>query len=285
MDGILYNLKDHIVGLNCGRWDYIFSYIKKLRNHAQFVLPDRAQVTMDKAFLAAYVDLLIKTCHRRGAYAMGGMSAYIPVRGDEAANAIAFQKVRADKEREVRLGHDGTWVAHPGLVPLAKEIFDAGMRGPNQLGVLREDVNVSRNDLLRVPEGQTTEAGVKADISIALQYLGSWLSGRGCVPINNLMEDAATAEISRAQLWQWIRHGTSLPDGRKVTLEMVKPLIAEEVSRLSARAKADGSSSRVELAGELLESMVEAQEFPEFLTIPAYRELLSLEEGNTSPDA
>jgi len=283
MDGILYNLKDHIVGLNCGRWDYIFSYIKKLRNHPQFVLPDRAQVTMDKAFLAAYVDLLIKTCHRRGAYAMGGMSAYIPVRGDEAANAIAFQKVRADKEREVRLGHDGTWVAHPGLVPLAKEIFDAGMKGPNQLGVLRGDVNVTRNDLLRVPEGQITEAGVKADISIALQYLGSWLSGRGCVPINNLMEDAATAEISRAQLWQWIRHGASLPDGRKVTLEMVKPLIAEEVSRLKGRA--DGSSSRMELAGELLGSMVEAQEFPEFLTIPAYRELVSLEEGNTSPDA
>jgi malate synthase len=283
MDGILYNLRDHIVGLNCGRWDYIFSYIKKLRNHPQFVLPDRAQVTMDKAFLAAYVDLLIKTCHRRGAYAMGGMSAYIPVRGDEAANAIAFQKVRADKEREVRLGHDGTWVAHPGLVPLAKEIFDAGMKGPNQLGVLREDVNVTRNDLLRVPEGQITEAGVKADISIALQYMGSWLSGRGCVPINNLMEDAATAEISRAQLWQWIRHGASLPDGRKVTLEMVKPLIAEEVSRLKARA--DASSSRMELAAGLLESMIEAQEFPEFLTIPAYRELLSLEEGNTSPDA
>ena len=195
MDGILYALKDHIVGLNCGRWDYIFSYIKKLRNHPQYVLPDRAQVTMDKAFLAAYVDLLIKTCHRRGAFAMGGMSAYIPVRGDEAANAIAFQKVRADKEREVRLGHDGTWVAHPGLVPLAMEVFDAGMKGPNQLGVLREDVDVSRDDLLRVPEGQITEAGVRADISIALQYLGSWLSGRGCVPINNLMEDAATAEI------------------------------------------------------------------------------------------
>jgi malate synthase len=229
---------------------------------------------MDKAFLAAYVDLLIKTCHRRGAYAMGGMSAYIPVRGDEAANAIAFQKVRADKEREVRLGHDGTWVAHPGLVPLAMEVFDAGMKGPNQLSVLREDVNVSRDDLLRVPEGQITEAGVRADISIALQYLGSWLSGRGCVPINNLMEDAATAEISRAQLWQWIKHGASLPDGRKVTLEMVKPMIAEEVSRLAARSKAD-----------LLVSLVEAQAFPAFLTIPAYRELLDLEEGTKSPDA
>jgi malate synthase len=285
MDAILYNLKDHIVGLNCGRWDYIFSYIKKLRNHPQFVLPDRAQVTMDKAFLAAYVDLLIKTCHRHGAYAMGGMSAYIPVRGDETANAVAFQKVRADKEREVRLGHDGTWVAHPGLVPLAMEVFDAGMNGPNQLNVLREDANVSRDDLLRVPEGQITEVGVRADISIALQYLGSWLSGRGCVPINNLMEDAATAEISRAQLWQWIKHGAALTDGRKVTLEMVKPMIAEEVSRLSAKAKADGSPSRVELAGELLGSLVEAQTFPPFLTIPAYRELLDLEEGTTSPDA
>ncbi len=177
---------------------------------------------MDKAFLAAYVDLLIKTCHKRGAYAIGGMSAFIPVRDDERANEAAFEKVRADKEREVRLGHDGTWVAHPALVQLAREVFDSGMKGPNQLEVLREDVNVTRDDLLRVPEGEITEAGVRADISVALQYLGSWLSGKGCVPINNLMEDAATAEISRAQLWQWIRHGASLSGGRKVTLEMVK---------------------------------------------------------------
>ncbi|MGA2199423.1 MAG: malate synthase A [Nitrososphaerales archaeon] len=279
MDEILYSLKDHIVGLNCGRWDYIFSYIKKLRSYPQFVLPDRAEVTMDEAFLASYVDLLIKTCHRRGAYAIGGMSAFIPVRGDEEANAVAFQKVRADKEREVRLGHDGTWVAHPGLVPLAREVFDAAVEGPNQLGVLREDVNVSRDDLLRVPEGQITEAGVRNDISVALQYLGSWLSGRGCVPINNLMEDAATAEISRAQLWQWIRHGASLADGRKVTLEMVRSMIAEEASRLSAMGDGLGPSTRIALAARLLGSLVGANVFPDFLTIPAYRELLELEEA------
>ncbi|MGA2665813.1 MAG: malate synthase A [Nitrososphaerales archaeon] len=286
IEEILYNLRDHIVGLNCGRWDYIFSYIKKLRNHPQFVLPDRAQVTMDRAFLAAYVDQLIKCCHRRGAYAIGGMSAYIPVRSDEAANALAFQKVRADKEREVRLGHDGTWVAHPGLVALAREVFEAGFKGPNQLGVLREDVNVTAADLLRVPEGQITEAGVRADISVALQYLGSWLSGTGCVPINNLMEDAATAEISRAQLWQWVRHGASLSDGRKVTIEMVRAMMAEEVARLTKGPEASpaapsppSSAPRIALAAKLLERLVAAPEFVEFLTLPAYQELLDLERG------
>jgi len=294
IEEILYNLRDHIVGLNCGRWDYIFSYIKKLRNHPQFVLPDRAQVTMDKAFLAAYVDLLIRSCHMRGAYAIGGMSAYIPVRSDEAANALAFQKVRADKEREVRLGHDGTWVAHPGLVALAREVFDAGVKGPNQLGVLREDVRVTAADLLRVPEGQITEAGVRADISVALQYLGSWLSGTGCVPINNLMEDAATAEISRAQLWQWVRHGASLSDGRKVTQEMVKAMMAEEVARLTEGDQGSPTSSppllpsstpHVALAAKLLERLVEVPEFVEFLTLPAYRELLDLEEGERANQA
>jgi malate synthase len=262
MEEILYNLRDHIVGLNCGRWDYIFSYIKKLSSYPQFVLPDRSQVTMDKAFLAAYVDLLIKTCHRRGAYAIGGMSAFIPVRGDETANEVAFEKVRRDKEREVRLGHDGTWVAHPALVKVAREVFDSGMQGPNQLKVLREDVKVTRDDLLRVPGGETTEAGVRADVSVALQYLGSWLSGKGCVPINNLMEDAATAEISRAQLWQWIRHGASLADGRKITLEMVNGMIAEEVSRLTAKARGEGASGQIGRAGELLRSLVGAAEFP-----------------------
>jgi len=279
MDEILYSLRTHIVGLNCGRWDYIFSYIKKLRNHPQYVLPDRSQVTMDKAFLAAYVDQLIKTCHRRGAYAIGGMSAFIPVRNDEKANALAFQKVRADKEREVRLGHDGTWVAHPGLVSLAREVFDAGMKGPNQLTVTRDDVKVTREDLLRVPEGSITEAGVRANISIGLQYLESWLGGKGCVPINNLMEDAATAEISRAQLWQWARHGAALSDGRKVTVEMLKPMVSEEVARLSARVAAEADKKRISRAGVLFESMVTAEVFPEFLTIPAYKELVE-EEGS-----
>ena len=278
MEKILYVLKDYIVGLNCGRWDYIFSYIKKLRSHPRFVLPDRAELTMDKAFLAAYVDLLISTCHRHGAYAIGGMSAYIPVRGDAKANETAFERVRADKEREVRVGHDGTWVAHPGLVQLAREVFDAGFKGPNQLNVLREDVKVSAGDLLRVPDGKITEAGVRADSSIALQYLASWLGGKGCVPINNLMEDAATAEISRAQLWQWVRHAALLDDGRKVTLSMVKTMIGEEVSRLSKTARG-GTRSLIPLAGRIIESTVEAREFPEFLTLRAYGKLLELEMG------
>jgi malate synthase len=277
MDEIIYALRNHIVGLNCGRWDYIFSYIKKLRNHPQYVLPDRSQVTMDKAFLAAYVDQLIATCHRRGAYAIGGMSAFIPVRNDEKANDFAFQKVRADKEREVKLGHDGTWVAHPGLVSLAKEVFDAGMKGQNQLSVTRDDVKVTRDDLLRVPEGSITEAGVRADISVGLQYLESWLGGKGCVPINNLMEDAATAEISRAQLWQWARHGAIMSDGKKVTVEMLKPLISEEVSRLSAGASGEEAKARTAIAGSLFESMVTAEVFPEFLTIPAYEALIEME--------
>jgi malate synthase len=278
MESILYNLRDHITGLNCGRWDYIFSYIKKLRNHPEYTLPDRAQVTMDKAFLAAYVDLLIKTCHRHGVHAIGGMSAYIPIRGDEQANAVAMQKVRADKEREVRLGHDGTWVAHPGLVLLAREVFEAKLGSkPNQLEVMREDVNVTRDDMLRVPNGQVTLNGVKTNISVGLQYLESWLGGKGCVPINNLMEDAATAEICRAQLWQWIRNGVSLSEGGKVTLELVKPLIAEEVARLSKLVKGEKGPERVALAGSLFEKMVSAPQFPEFLTLPAYEELLVLE--------
>ena len=277
MDEILYALRSHIVGLNCGRWDYIFSYIKKLSSHPQFLLPDRSEVTMDKAFLAAYVDLLIKTCHRRGAYAIGGMSAFIPVRNDEKANATAFQKVRADKEREVRLGHDGTWVAHPGLVPLAKEVFDAGMKGHNQLSVKREEANITREALLKVPEGKITEAGVRANISVALQYLESWLGGKGCVPINNLMEDAATAEISRAQLWQWAKHGATLSDGTKVTVQMLKPMIAEEVGRLTARASGEEHKKRIARAGSLFESMVTSEVFPEFLTIPAYEELVATE--------
>jgi malate synthase len=206
------------------------------------------------------------------------MAAYIPVRGDARANEIAFERVRADKEREARLGHDGTWVAHPGLVQLAREVFDAGFKGPNQLNVLREDVKVSAGDLLRVPDGKITEAGVRADSSIALQYLASWLGGKGCVPINNLMEDAATAEISRAQLWQWVRHAALLDDGRKVTLSMVKTMIGEEVSRLSKTARG-GTRSLIPLAGRIIESTVEAREFPEFLTLRAYGKLLELEMG------
>ncbi len=206
------------------------------------------------------------------------MSAYIPIRGDEQANEAAMQKVRADKEREVRLGHDGTWVAHPGLVKLAKGVFDAKLKSkPNQLNVLREEVHVTRDDMLKVPEGQVTLDGVKTNISVGLQYLESWLGGKGCVPINNLMEDAATAEICRAQLWQWVRRGVSLSDGTKVTLELVKPLISEEVALLSSQAEGEKGHERAELAGRLFEEMVSAAQFPEFLTLRAYEELLALE--------
>ena len=277
MDEILYELKEHIVGLNCGRWDYIFSYIKKLRNRPEFLLPDRAEVTMDRGFLAAYVDLLIRTCHRRGAYAIGGMSAYIPVKTDEAANEMALQKVRADKEREVRLGHDGTWVAHPGLVKIAREVFDAGMPGKNQLHVLRDDASIAREDLLRVPGGSVTSTGVRTNVSIGLRYLESWLGGRGCVPINGLMEDAATSEISRAQLWQWAKHGAQLEDGSRVTAEMVADMVSAEVSRLSVAAEGSDSQERAQAAGRLFGALVLSSGFAEFLTLTAYEELLTRE--------
>ena len=206
MDEILYELKDYIVGLNCGRWDYIFSFIKKFAQRPDFLLPDRQAVTMTTHFLRSYSLLCIKTCHRRGAFAMGGMAPQIPIKNDPKANEIALGKVRADKEREATDGHDGTWVAHPGLVPIAREIFDRVMQSPNQVHKLRKDVSVAAKDLLKIPEGQITEAGLRNNVSVSLQYMAAWLAGNGCVPINNLMEDAATAEISRAQIWQWIRH-------------------------------------------------------------------------------
>jgi malate synthase len=275
MDEMLYELGRHIVGLNCGRWDYMFSYIKKLRNHPQFVLPDRSQLTMDRGFLAPYVDLLIKTCHRRRAYAIGGMSAYVPVKDDKAANDAALANVRADKEREFALGHDGTWVAHPGLVNIAMNTFSQ-MVGPNQLKVRRSDVSVARDDLLRVPQGTITMEGVASNISVGLRYLESWLSGRGCVPINNLMEDAATTEICRAQLWQWVRNNATLADGRTITSKMVTDLISAQVTSLS-KTRSQAESGKIILAGKLFADMVTAEEFPEFITIPAYEELLALE--------
>jgi malate synthase len=272
MDEILYETRNRIVGLNCGRWDYIFSFIKKLRCHPVFLLPDRAQLTMSKGFLAAYVDLLIKTCHRRQAYAIGGMSAYIPVKTNVAANEIAIQNVRADKEREARLGHDGTWVAHPGLVGVAKEIFDSEMPGPNQLDVLRREVNVSREDLLRVPEGTVTMAGVRRNVLVGLRYLESWMSGKGCVPIDGLMEDAATSEICRAQLWQWVAHGALMEDGTKVTAGLVKETILEGTRGLGRTG--DGP----EFAGRLFSGLTTGEQFAEFLTLPAYDELVAREE-------
>jgi len=260
MEEILYELREHSAGLNCGRWDYIFSVIKKFRQRADFVLPDRARVTMDRHFLKSYVDLLIQTCHRRRAHAMGGMAAQIPIKNDAAANEAALEKVRQDKLREVRAGHDGTWVAHPGLVPIAAQVFDAGMPGANQLHVLREDVKVTASDLLAVPEGEITAAGLRANVDIGVQYLESWLRGVGCVPIYNLMEDAATAEISRSQVWQWVRHGARLSDGRVVTEQLVRQIMAELFPSKS-------------LATELFERLMTGEEFAEFLTLVAYEHL------------
>ncbi len=278
MDEILYELREHSSGLNCGRWDYIFSFIKKFRGNPSFILPDRAQVTMDKGFLAAYVNLLIKTCHRRGAHAIGGMSAYIPIKNDDRANKLAFEKVRADKEREVRLGHDGTWVAHPGLVPLAKEVFDQEMKSPNQIHLLRNDVTITAPDLLSIPEGEITESGVRTNVSVGVQYIEAWLRGKGSVPLYNLMEDAATAEICRAQLWQWIRHNVTTGDRRRVTLDFVRRLMKEELDKLASQVGAEQyRSGRYELASAMFDRMLALEEFPEFLTMVAYEKLLTLE--------
>jgi malate synthase len=274
MDEILWELKDYIVGLNCGRWDYIFSFIKKFSRDPAFVLPDRHVVTMTTRFLRSYSLLCIKTCHRRGAFAMGGMAAQIPIKGDPEANEAALAKVRADKEREAGDGHDGTWVAHPALVPLAMEVFDRLMPTPNQLHRLREDVRVTAADLLAIPEGQVTEAGLRNNVSVGLQYLAAWLSGNGCVPINNLMEDAATAEISRAQIWQWIRHRVALADGRTVTVDLFRASLREEQQRLreqlGAAAYERGNFDR---AAELFDRITTAGEFQTFLTLAAYRRL------------
>jgi malate synthase len=270
MDEILFELKDHSSGLNCGRWDYIFSYIKKFREHPAFVVPNRAQVTMDKHFLASYVKLLIETCHRRGIHAMGGMAAQIPIKNDAQANEAALAKVRADKQREVTAGHDGTWVAHPGLVPIAKEIFDAGMKTPNQIGVKKPDANVGAEDLLKVPEGDITEEGLRVNVDVGLQYMEAWLRGNGCVPIYNLMEDAATAEISRAQVWQWVRHKAKLKDGRVVDKDVVRKTIAEELTKLQKQLGEGYKASKFELAGKLFERMMTSDEFDEFLTLVAY---------------
>ncbi|MDP6344450.1 MAG: malate synthase A [Alphaproteobacteria bacterium] len=276
MDEILYELKDHIVGLNCGRWDYIFSYIKKFRNRPEFVLPDRAQVGMTSHFLSSYSLQLIKTCHRRGAFAMGGMAAQIPIKNDEAANEEALGKVRADKEREVGNGHDGTWVAHPGLVPIAKGIFDAGMNGANQLSRQRQDVNVGQADLLQVHEGTITEAGLRTNLSVGTQYVEAWLRGNGCVPLYNLMEDAATAEISRAQVWQWLKHGANFTDGPAITQETVRELMAEELVKI--RAEVGGAAydgGKYEEAAELFLQMITEEEFQDFLTLPAYERIVT----------
>jgi malate synthase len=275
IDEILYELREHSSGLNCGRWDYIFSAIKKFRNIPEFIYPDRVQVTMTTHFMRSYSLLTIKTCHRRNAHAIGGMAAQIPIKNDPKANEEAMSKVRADKHREANDGHDGTWVAHPGLVAVAKEEFDKVMPGANQIDKKREDVHVTAVDLLAVPDGTITEAGLRTNISVGLQYLESWLRGSGCVPINNLMEDAATVEISRAQIWQWIHHPRGvLSDGRKVTVELFHQLLADELNKIKGVVGEQQYATRkFNEAAQLLDSIITEEQFVEFLTLPAYGHL------------
>jgi malate synthase len=276
MDEILYELREHSAGLNCGRWDYIFSCIKKFRLNRDFCLADRVLVTMTTHFMKSYAELLVQTCHRRNTHAMGGMAAQIPVKNDEAANAEAFAKVKADKEREATIGHDGTWVAHPGLVGVAQEPFDRLMPGPNQIASKkREDVRVAAADLLRFePESPITEKGLRLNINVAIQYIGAWLAGQGAVPIFNLMEDAATAEISRSQVWQWIRSAKGkLDDGRKVTREMVSAMIPEELARIRELLGPAFGEGRYAEAAQIFAELVNNDSFVEFLTIPAYERI------------
>ena len=275
MEEILYVLRNHITGLNCGRWDYIFSYIKTLRNHKQFLLPDRAQVGMDRGFLSAYASRLVEVCHKRRAHAMGGMAAQIPVKGDEAANTAAFDKVRGDKQREAKLGHDGTWVAHPDLVPVAMEVFDAEMPSKHQIHKKRQTQRVTDEAMLAPHSGTVTEAGVRTNIEVGIRYIAAWLCGRGAVPIHNLMEDAATAEISRSQIWQWLVHGATVQmEGgftETLTQRLYERLYNEEVKKLSAElgpvAFAEG---RFVEASQIFTQTATAQVLPNFLTIPAY---------------
>ncbi len=270
MDEILFELRDHSVGLNCGRWDYIFSFIKRLRAHAGFVLPDRAVVTMATHCMRSYSQLLIQTCHRRGAHAMGGMAAQIPIKNDAVANAAALAKVIDDKTREVTDGHDGTWVAHPGLVPVAMNVFDQHMKTPTQFNV-SPDVVITEADLLTVPQGDITEAGLRLNLGVGVQYLAAWLCGNGCVPLNHLMEDAATAEISRAQVWQWVQHGATLDDGRVVNRPLVFDLLQDEVDTLRDQlGEVTFSDRRLGEAAALFGRMVDSDELIEFLTLPAY---------------
>ena len=274
MDEILYELREHSAGLNCGRWDYIFSFIKTLQHDPAAVLPDRSQVTMEQPCMRAYTQLAVRTCHRRGVHSMGGMAAQIPIKNDEAKNRAAIEKVRADKLREVRDGHDGTWVAHPGLVPIAREVFEAHMKGPNQLDRLREDVRATAADLLEVPKGTRTEEGLGLDVRVGIQYIESWLRGLGCVPLYSLMEDAATAEISRAQVWQWLRHGAALEDGRRVTPELIRSVIDHEMKRIEGEVGTDRfEGGRFAEARDLFERISTKPTLETFLTLPAYEAL------------
>jgi malate synthase len=273
MDEILYELRDHAAGLNAGRWDYLFSIIKNFNNRPEFLLPDRSQLIMTVPFMQAYAELLVQTCHRRGAHAIGGMAAFIPSRRDRAVNETALARVREDKAREAQAGFDGAWVAHPDLVPVVEEVFTQVLGGrPHQKERRRDDVMIRREQLIdvRISEGRVTEGGVRNNISVALQYLAAWLGGSGAVAINNLMEDAATAEIARSQLWQWIRHGATAESGETITLDLCRSILREETARLTA---AGGDAGKLGTAGELLDSLFSAESFPEFLTLAAYQKL------------
>jgi malate synthase len=278
MDEILYELKDHILGLNCGRWDYIFNFIKRFSNRADFILPDRNDVTMTQHFLRSYSLNLIKTCHRRGAHAMGGMAAQIPIKNDEKANDRAIERFIEDKTREAVDGHDGTWVAHPALVEKARAIFDAAMPGPNQIGNKRSDVNVTAADLLTIPQGRITEEGIRKNINVGLLYLKSWLAGNGCVPLYNLMEDAATAEISRTQLWQWRHHKAKLDNGRMIDDILMSNFLEEEIAGLSAQ----DNNKYLADAVSLFTDLVLSDSLEEFMTTKAYDTLINYEAGDTS---
>ncbi|MBK8013411.1 MAG: malate synthase A [Deltaproteobacteria bacterium] len=283
MNEILFELKEHSAGLNCGRWDYIFSFIKTFRNHEAFLLPDRGDVGMTQPFMSAYSQLLVRTCHHRNVHAMGGMAAQIPIKNDEAANEAALAKVRADKLREVKNGHDGTWVAHPALVPIAKAIFDEHMPTKNQLDRKRDDVSFSAEDLLAVPTGRRTEAGLRQNIRVGIEYLEAWLRGSGCVPLHNLMEDAATAEISRAQIWQWIRHSARLDDERVVTRDLVKTLLTEEMAAIRSELGEERMTSGCwAKAQNLFIDLATREVCADFLTIPAYDLLVAAE--STQPE-
>lgn len=274
MDEILYELRDHSVGLNCGRWDYIFSFIKKFRAHDGLVLPDRGQVTMTQPFMRAYTQWLVKTCHRRNAHAMGGMAAQLPRRDDPEANRVAFDKVRADKLREVGDGHDGTWVAHPELVPIAKQVFDQHMPMANQIARQRDDVHITSEDLLQVPMGTRTEPGLRNNIQVAVQYIAAWLKGRGAVPINHMMEDMATAEIARSQCWSWLHHG-AMVDGEPLTERRFLQALADEMKYLCREPGVDSRQGRYEQAEELFKELCLSPVFVEFLTDRAYPALIA----------
>ena len=274
LDEIIFELKDHIVGLNCGRWDYIFSYIKKFRNHPNFVVPNRDQVTMTTPFMDAYSKLVIQRCHKRGILAIGGMAAQIPIKNDEKANTDALEKVRQDKEREVKNGHDGTWVAHPALVEVAMVEFNKHMPMPNQLHITRDDINITEKDLVELPKGTVTEAGIRKNINVGVLYTEAWLRGHGAVALYNLMEDAATAEISRTQVWQWLKNEVKLEDGRKFNMELYKDLFNDEVKKIKAEfGEEQLRNSKFELAFNLFDELVVSVKFEEFLTLLAYKHI------------